>query len=60
MVLITIVTGANLNQLITGGPHLVVVCCDRSRNFQFHGDQAKQAVFTTSQWEFQDPKMEVR
>ena len=24
MVLITIVTGANLNQLITGGPHIVV------------------------------------
>ena len=23
MVLITIVTGANLNQLITGGPHIV-------------------------------------
>ena len=25
MVLITIVTGANLNQLITGGPHIVYI-----------------------------------
>ena len=25
MVLITIVTGANLNQLITGGPHIVLI-----------------------------------
>ena len=25
MVFITIVTGANLNQLITGGPHIVAI-----------------------------------
>ena len=36
MVLITIVTGANLNQLITGGPHIVDIT---PRNHQEFGNQ---------------------
>ena len=32
MVLITIVTGANLNQLITGGTHIVVLVAIENEN----------------------------